>query len=103
MISFARVLRGSVLLLFLLPGLGGGTASSADAQVPGRATFGDKTTFQSADVAYAPSADGQAFTISLSAPFEVSTDTSQVGTQAFSVVIPVSGQNIDANVTFQGV
>ena len=105
MTSIVNFVRGSALLfsLLLLATIGGGTASSADAQVPSKASFGDKTSFQTSDVGYAVSDDKQAFTISFNSAFEASVDKSPVSTQAFSVVIPVSGQNIDATFTFQGV
>jgi hypothetical protein len=107
MISIANCVRGSALLFLLLATIGGGTASSADAQVPAKgAGFGDKLIFQSMDgIDYSVSADKQAFTILFTSALEAEvgsppTPTSPdppVGTQAFAVVIPVSGQNIDTN------
>jgi hypothetical protein len=102
MIPLVNALRSSILLFLLLAIFGGGTASSADAQVPNKAAFGDKATFQSQDVAYAASPDGQAFTVNFRSAFEVAVDKSPVATQAFSLVVPVSGTNIDASLSFQG-
>jgi len=103
MIPIGNILRTSLKLLPVLAVIGGVTANSANAQAPAKAAFGDKLSFQSADVAYAPSDDKQAFTISLKTAFEATTDKSPVSANTFSVVIPVSGQTIDANLTFQGV
>jgi hypothetical protein len=99
MVPIGNVLRTCLVLLPVLAI----TASSADAQAPAKAAFGDKLSFQSADVAYGPSDDRQAFTINFKTAFEATTDKSPVSANTFSVVIPITGQSIDANLTFQGV
>jgi hypothetical protein len=105
MIPLEKIARGSALLFFLLATLASGTASAADAQVPSKgAAFGDKPSFQSSDLSYAASPDKQSFTITVNPAPEASVGSPAtpngpnppVATQAFSVVIPVSGQNIDA-------
>jgi hypothetical protein len=95
--SLVNALRASILLFLLLATIGGGTASSADAQVPSKAAFGDKLTFQSSAASYDVSSDKQAFTMTVNPAIEVSAGNPPVATQAFSAVIPASGRNIDAS------
>jgi hypothetical protein len=104
-IAFANLARGSALFLSVLIAIGGGTASSADAQVPAKgATFGDKPSFQSTpDIAFSLSEDKKAFTILFSSALEASVGSPAsanapnppVDTKTFSIVLPVSGEDID--------
>jgi hypothetical protein len=100
MISIVNFVRGSALLFFALATIGGGTASSADAQVPGRANFGDKLSFQSSDkMDYAVTDDRQAFTLTFSA-LEATIGNQKsdppLMSQVAAFVIPVDGKSIDA-------
>jgi hypothetical protein len=97
MVPIVNVPRGSILLCLLLS-IFAGTASAADAR-PGKATFGDKLSFQSTDgLEYAPSADGQAFTIAFSSIEAKISERSdpRVASKVASLVIPVAGPAIDA-------
>jgi hypothetical protein len=82
--------------VFFLPTIGGGSACSADAQLPTSAAFGNKLTFESSAASYDVSADKQAFTMTVNPALEASAGKLPVGMQTFSAVIPVSGWHIDA-------
>ena len=108
MTSLVSALRSSILLFLLLAIFGSGTASSADAQVKLKgALFADKTSFQSADqdaMNYAASPDKLTFTMTFS-NMEAVIGSGQSGavdapvaTKVASLVIPVTGQQIDATI-----
>ena len=90
------------LLAFALFPVGSG-ASAAPAAASG-ATFGDKPVFQSSNnIQFSLSDDKKAFTITFNPAFEASagnsaSNTALVGTNVLSVVIPVTGK--DVNTTF---
>jgi hypothetical protein len=93
----------SVLAFTLLPL--GGAALAAQAAAAG-ATFGDKPVFQSSTNAqYSLSDDKKAFTITFNPAFEASagnsaSDTALVGTNVYSVVIPVNGKEVNTTFVF---
>ncbi|TMI99990.1 MAG: hypothetical protein E6G97_20590 [Alphaproteobacteria bacterium] len=91
----------SLLAFVLLPVGSGAVAAPATA---GGTTYGDKPVFQSSNnIQYSLSDDKKAFTITFNPAFEAAvgantSDTALVGTNVLSVVIPVTGK--DVNTTF---
>jgi len=85
-----------LLAFVLLP------TDGAKAAPEGGTTFGDKPIFQSAsNFQYSLSDDKKAFTITFNPAFEASvgnsaTDTALVGTNVFSVAIPVNGKEVNS-------
>jgi len=95
---------GAALSLLVFASLPLGSGALAAPAAAGGTTYGDKPVFQSSNnIQFSLSDDKKAFTITFNPAFEASAgnsagDTALVGTNVLSVVIPVTGK--DVNTTF---
>lgn len=84
-----------------------GRGAMAAQATAGGATFGDKPVFQSSsNIQFSLSDDKKAFTIGFNPAFEAAvganaSDTALVGTNVFSVVIPVTGKEVKSTFVLQ--
>jgi len=104
MTTVTTIKRALTLICFLILPFGGAAIAGKAPAAANGVTFGDKPSFQSADnFDYGLSDDKKAFTITFKTAFEATVGKVQnatateapVGTNVFTVVLPLSGKKID--------